>query len=141
MKFSHHWLVERRVVYYELSGKISIDDLDTINRIILENLAKADGKQLVHNLIDVTGIEELPALHHIVTRSQFLRHPNYGWAVFWKFNNPALNMIAYWVYMATKVRFRTVNNLEEGLLLLQDIDLRLPDLKAAWAKVQAQVTA
>lgn len=134
MQLVDYWLVEKRVIYYEVGGKLSLADLQTLNDVITGYLNEGEPGHLVHALIHVKPIPETPRLADLLKTCDYLQHPRYGWAIFWGFQNPFLNMLAYWVYIATKVRYRAVANEQEAILFLQDVDPSLPDLNAHWQR-------
>lgn len=79
MGFDIRWLVEGKVIYANLTGKIIVDDIRDNSKVAITMFESSDSP-LVHVLVNEADLESLPiSLKLFSDAADFLRHPQIGW--------------------------------------------------------------
>jgi hypothetical protein len=129
MAYEVSWYIEGRVIFSRFSGDVTIDDLDQVNKLVIEFL-DSSASNAVHHLSDATGIDSHPNNAFALQNSQsYLKHSRLGWVVVYGVKNKTLNFLSALVTQVLKVRVRMLASHDEAVTFLQQVDKTLPELK------------
>lgn len=120
------WLVENRVIYNNYSGCMSKQFMRERVAELREWVMRCD--QQVHIITDTRGATQYPTdLRFMVSLAQEAPPPNQGYAVT-IISNPLVRFFAELVDSRTPHRVRTVRDLQEAAIFLNNEDFTLPPL-------------
>jgi hypothetical protein len=128
MPFTSRWLIENRVVYTEVTGKLTSPEALEMSDAHAKFLDT--GTKPVHILANARHLESAPVnIRQNLQMGQYLRHPSLGWLVV--VNSPrfatfVISMLGQVLHM----RYATRDSLDEGMMFLasQDSSLQLDQL-------------
>ncbi len=123
------WLVEGRIVYVKLDGKLTFEKIHAISKAIVTHL-DAGQPPYVHVLIDNQDMTSHPqTLNKLREATRFLKHPNLGWFIIFGSDNPLLRFFSSVITQLAGVRWRVLGTRTEALSFLQEVDQTLPDFE------------
>ena len=124
MPFTSRWLIENRVVYTEVFGKLTAQEAAEMSEAHAKFLDA--GTKPVHIIGDAQQIESVPVnMRQYTQMGQYLRHPSLGWVVIvggQSFVNFVVSMLGQVLHMRSATR----DSLDEALnfLAAQDASLK-----------------
>lgn len=81
MPFKYHWYIEGQIIYAELWGDQTLEELHTSNNEMIANLEQSNGR-FIHVIINDAKLLSIPlSLPKIQKVLTYTKHPNLGWAV------------------------------------------------------------
>jgi len=129
MPYKVEYLVEKRVVLSVYQGVVTIEDAR--GQVREANALLRQGIPLTHSVIDMTGVEKLPALQLV---SEFMStdlsdvRNKLGWTLIIT-NNKFMKFASSLFVPMFNVRQRFYGSMDEALAFLQAEDNTLPPLK------------
>ncbi len=129
MAFKVSWYIQGRVIYDEVWGAVTIDDVSGTSdalRVLLDEAT--GGEQRCHVIVDITRLSRLPlTLGQTNKAISHFKHPNLGWSLLVNRNKFAL-FLASVIAQMFRARFRAFATIEEALqfLIEQDASLEAP---------------
>jgi len=133
MSSEYRWFLPERIIYAELSGEITTEDLhkgnEAISRFLYES--PADSVHLIFDAHQMTGIAfNIVSVWGILS---YLRHPRLKWVIMMGAKRTLVNTIKIFVSIisaATRFNFYMCNHLIDAIAFLQKQDGSLPDLSS-----------
>ena len=125
MPYKMSWLVEKRVVYTNMYGYVTGEDLEAQNKEMESYIHESE--QLLHMINDSTNTTGTDMGLRDLQKTQFPSVANLGWAIY---VSPS-KMNRFFATVITQLmgkRGREFATIEEALRFLQDIDDTLPPL-------------
>lgn len=125
MAFKSHWYVDNRVVFTEVSGQFSLDELASFTEAIINYLD--EGQAPVHCIGDMSQMTSFPTQVNQVlkTAKTFMKHPNMGVLIIVGQGNPIMKFVGSMVSQATKVEFYVTETETEAIERLNRLDSTL----------------
>ena len=141
--YQFDWYIEKQVVYGEIWGTQTFEELKQSNADIIEYFDSVENR-LVHLLICDQNLEQIP--HNLLQMQKTLtygKHPNLGWVIMIGNRDKSLKDSAPEFLMTLlaklgQVRFKRVPSLEDALAHLQEVDQTL-DWDAVNENLHAQI--
>jgi hypothetical protein len=133
------WYVENAVLYGYASGINELEDLRIMNDEVLAFIESSSGTNLIHFLIDLRDLKQMPSLSTQGIMYTYAKHPRAGWQVFIGLSDPVQRFTIFMLAEVMKIRFRRFSTIPEGIAFLQSIDTTLPDLSQYREKLVKQV--
>lgn len=125
MPYKMSWLVEKRVIYAQLYGYVTQEELASYYKSMV-TLAQ-DSELLLHTLTDSTGLTGMKMSLRDLQNMGFSGIHNLGWAIL--ISPSKINrFFASVITQLSHKRGRQFATIEEGLRFLQEIDDSLPPL-------------
>jgi hypothetical protein len=128
MPFRIDWLVEQHLVYINVHGVTTVDDLQAYDEYALRVLDNSP-HPLVHTIYDYTHAQIVPPLQATV-KMKAGKHPNVGWVIFVNMQDIMTRFILSTASQVFRLRFRSFKTLEEALDFIQAVDSTLPNLRS-----------
>lgn len=125
MPYAVSWLVDKRVIYAQLYGYVTTDELSAYYQSLID-LAQ-DSELLLHTLTDSTGMTGMKMSFRELQNMGFDGIHNLGWAVLIS-PNKINRFFASVITQLSHKRGRQFATIEEGLRFLQEIDDSLPPI-------------
>lgn len=130
-QLSIEWVLESRVIYLRLEGRITGDELIRYDDEMVSRLDHVGADLPVHFIEDVKGLTNAPPLTAAL-KLKMLRDPRLGWSIsIGAVRNPVLRLIYQSLMVTMGIRWRDVASLQQALEYLHRVDDSLPDL-AGW---------
>jgi len=139
MSIEVSWYVENALLYGYGSGINELEDLRVMNDEVLALLNNGSSSNLVHFLIDLRDLKQMPSLSKQGKMYTYAKHPRAGWQVFIGLEDPIQRFTIFMLSEVMKIRFRRFSTIPEGIAFLQSIDSTLPDLTQYREKLVKQV--
>lgn len=133
------WYADNAVLYAYGTGINELDDLNVMNQEVLAFLDSAEGTGLIHFLIDLRDLKQMPSLSTQGKMYTYAKHPRCGWQVFIGLDDPIQRFTIFMLSEVMKIRFRRFSTVPEGIAFIQSIDATLPDLTQYREKLVKQV--
>ena len=125
MPYQMSWLVEKRVIYAQLYGYVTQEDLAAYYQMMID-LAE-ESELLLHTFTDSSGMTGMKMSFRELQNMTFNGIHNLGWAIL--ISPSKLNrFFASVVTQLSHKRGRQFETLEEGLHFLQEMDDSLPPI-------------
>lgn len=123
------WYIPDQVFYLELTGNITVHDLEILAQISAYLIETYRGV-MIHNVTDTSHIEKLSiSLPDVIrTFKVFSKSQLSGWVIFVGDVNKILHFIMSTLSQLLGYKFRVFKTLEEGLTFLNNADRSLPAL-------------
>lgn len=125
MPYAVSWLVDKRVIYAQLYGYVTTEELSAYYQSLID-LAQ-DSELLLHTLTDSTGMTGMKMSFRELQNMGFDGIHNLGWAVLIS-PNKINRFFASVITQLSHKRGRQFATIEEGLRFLQEIDDSLPPI-------------
>ena len=121
MPFSVEWFVENQVIYSEMWGNMSLEDIRQHSIACIECMSQTT--RFVHMIVDLKSMQTLP-LNAIQLRraGTVLDQPNMGWMVLIAEDRSYMYVVKLVMQMVTKTRTRVVSSLDEAIEFLREQD-------------------
>lgn len=130
MGVNHYWLVDQHVLYAYYWDQIGIEDLKAASEYAIEQLRGSD-RPLVHIVVDMRDLKNYPKnVFEISNATAIFREKNLGWVVLLTHDRVISFLGATVTQIASKVRFRSFQQPEDGFKFLHKVDASLPDTLA-----------
>lgn len=126
MPFRIDWLVEQHLVYINVHGTTTVEDLRNYDDYALRVLDESP-HPLVHTIYDYSQAQIVPPLQETV-KMKAGKHPNVGWVIFVNMQDIMTRFILSTASQVFRLRFRSFKTLEEALEFIQSVDSTLPNL-------------
>lgn len=128
MPFTPSWYVEKRVLWLELSGVVTADDLQEGNATTTDLLRRAsDGTYLVWDGRDLRGLDASPA--HIARMASWMQPPTFaGMILFSSPDSIHLEVTGEIVARMRRIPAESASTLREIHQRLEEFDPSLADL-------------
>jgi len=133
--FRIDWLVEQHLVYINVHGTTTVEDLRAYDEYALRVLDESP-HPLVHTIYDYSQEQIVPPLQETV-KMKAGKHPNVGWVIFvnmqdimTRFIDIMTRFILSTASQVFRLRFRSFKTLEEALEFIQSVDSTLPNLRS-----------
>ena len=139
MAYQVGWYIEGQVIYLEIWGEQTVEELVEANTTMIEKLDSVD-KRLIHILINDEKLEKIPvSLTKLQTILTYSKHSNLGWAVLYG-NKQSLmkNVQDFLMAMLAKIaraRYIRVKTFDEAIDHLRKVDQTLD-----WDAVKEEVS-
>jgi hypothetical protein len=115
------WLVEGRVIYAELSGRLSMRELEQLDDQIVNLLKNATAPQ-VHFIMDTSVLEAIPSLQEL-GRLRHLKSFRCGWLLtIGASRKPAIHTTFILLAQMFKVRHMELKGIDEALRYLYSVE-------------------
>lgn len=123
MPIKESWLIENRIVYFELFGDVSVEEIAEVSAKFIEMMESSDS-MFVHALHDATHLDKLPKSIGALSGAtrEAWQHPKTGWTVAFNVKNPILAYIGNMMSRIFQTRYRIVSSKQEALALLKSVD-------------------
>lgn len=132
MPFRIDWLVEQHLVYINVHGETTVEDLRAYDDYALQILDKSP-YPLVHTIYDYSHAQIVPPLQETV-KMKAGKHPKVGWVIFVNMQDIMTRFILSTASQVFRLRFRSFKTLEEALDFIQSVDSTLPSLNSPSVK-------
>lgn len=121
------WLVEKRIIYMSTSGTVTMEDIRSCNRIIMDMIEI--GIPFVHVISNSTNMEKnTVGLGDLVTLIKTVpSSPKIGWSLYVS-KNKLDRFFASVTNQISKTRNREFDTLDKALAFLAENDDSLPDI-------------
>jgi len=128
MPVQSRWLVEGQVIYTELVGDLTLEDIQAGSQGVID-LLEASNLDTVHLVGDQSKMGDIPvSLKLFNDAAEFMRHDKMGWFMMYPSENKFAKFIASMISSLTKVQHRQCVSLEECLTTLKRMDDTLPSV-------------
>ena len=118
------WLLERRIIYADASGQVTVNELQRIVNTIPAYIRQ--GSAPVYAILDLTRVDKFPTQINAFKDFQFPPpEPNTGMLILISANKLALFIVGV-VAQLSKRQIYTFSTLDEGLSFLARKDTTLP---------------
>lgn len=133
MSSEYRWYLPERIIYAQLQGNITIEDLykgsEAISRYLYES--PSESIHLIFDANKMTGIgfNVVPAWGIL----SYLRHPRLKWIVLFGAKGILANTVKIFasvIESGIKLRFHMCDTLDETFIFLQQQDNSLPNLRS-----------
>ncbi len=126
MPFETRWLHEKRVVYAQIQGEVTLDDIRRYGEEVSARLD--DGTAPVHVVLDCTAMQKFPvSLNAIMAGGRYATDPKHGIDVI--IGGPRLlRSVAGMVSKMLNTSFRTADTLDAAVQVLLEADATLAGL-------------
>lgn len=115
------WLVEGRVIYTALNGRLSIEEFEKVDNHIVDLIKGASGAQ-VHVIVDATELEAIPPIHDL-GKLRHMKNFRYGWMLtIGSSRKPAIHTTFVLLAQMFKVRHMELRTLDEALRYLYSVE-------------------
>lgn len=132
MAYELSWLVENRVIYENLAGNLTLDELREVGKLVGEYVAT--GTPFVHLLADLTQVGKFPMNLREINNIFENPYPDrFGWMV-GVTNNQVVRFFGTMIPQLQGARIRMFASADEALRFLQSVDETLPKLDASLIK-------
>jgi hypothetical protein len=129
MQLQIDWLLENKVVQFNIRGDVTLEDLSQVSEAIEDFINQSDAP-LIHVLHDERGMGSIPSSLKVLTESLgFLKHPRLGWFIIYGNNDRIKKFLSSMVMGIAKIRHRNFETLEESLDFLVTVDSTLPSIQ------------
>jgi len=125
MPYAVSWLVDKRVIYAQLYGYVTTEELSAYYQSLID--FAQDSELLLHTLTDSTGMTGMKMSFRELQNMGFDGIHNLGWAVLIS-PNKINRFFASVITQLSHKRGRQFATIEEGLHFLQEIDDTLPPI-------------
>ncbi len=126
MGYSVYWHVPQRVYVIQLWGDISLEELKELSDKASE--FARNGGAPVHLIGDARNVKSIPKnLAQAQKMAQVFREPTLGW-VFFLNNDRIINFFASIISQLAGISYKSFQEPEEMMEMLQRIDSTLPEL-------------
>lgn len=124
------WIVQGRVLYGWMSGKLSLDQIVLASETVAKHLDEAEAP-LVHLLYHMEELSPSGNLKELREGSRpVMEHPRLGWMVVYGIDSKFMEFMLSTLMKMFRNRIRFVSSYQEGIDFLQDVDATLPELPA-----------
>jgi hypothetical protein len=122
MKVQYNWLVENRVFFSEMTGKLDLSDIAEAMKFLLEQL-KSEKIERLHLVYNMKGLQPAGRVGELVgVTRELLKHPKLAWIVTYGLDNQVTEFIFKLVIKITNSRVKFVENHAQALAFLQEED-------------------
>lgn len=122
MKIEYRWLLENRVLYAQLTGRLSMTELEESTNYIL-NLLKQDSSEKLHILYQMDGLQPSGKIGELAKLNrEVLKHPKMGWILSYGLDNKVTEFIFRVVVKTLGAKVKFLENHEAALDFLRVID-------------------
>lgn len=127
MPYKHEWLIEGQVIFAEIWGEQTMDELVESNEALLRFLNQADNR-LIHIMLTDVQLKSIPTslvqLQKVLT---YTKHPNMGWAVLFGekeqgIKESAQDFIIVMLAKLTRARYIRFKTFNEAIDHLKRVD-------------------
>lgn len=122
------WLVEKRVIYVQLAGVVSNDDIRYSQAQGVKILDQTE-EQFVHWIFDMRNVTK-PASIAAMTKIETAQHPKVGYGITIGISNPAFKFIASVSAQIVQMRSRFLDDLPAAEAFLKKLYPDLPEFTA-----------
>lgn len=123
------WFVYGRIIRANISGDITIEDLENGSNTTIALIEESDAP-LVHIVTDETDMGSLPTSLKLYSDAvEFMGHDRMGWLLMYPSTNSMSKFLSSTVAGIAKARYRRFESLEESLRFLVSIDTTLPSIE------------
>jgi hypothetical protein len=117
------WFIPGRVVFGDFEGRVTLDELAEVDEKV--NNYVAEGDPLVHYIVEGLKITYLPNnIPKLAKTITYIHNKDLGWIIYIT-QNKLMRFLASTVSQLAQARFRTFENLEEGIQFLLETDQSL----------------
>jgi hypothetical protein len=127
MPYQVSWLVDKRIIYFQTSGVVSIDEVKAANKQIMVMLG--EGTPFMHLITDSSEVEKIQV--SLTDLASVFRNmpssPGLGWSIY---VSPKMvdRFLANVTTQMTNSRHREFPTLAEAIAFLQKMDETLPPI-------------
>jgi hypothetical protein len=127
MPYKTDWYIHKQVIYCEVWGEQTLEELRESNQIILNHLDQSDGR-LIHIIVRDNKLEKIPVsimqLQKVLTYS---KHPQLGWVAMIgekekTVTENAQDFVILMLAKLTRARYIRLKTLRDALVHLQKVD-------------------
>jgi len=122
MPIEHSWLVEGKVILIEMSGELSLEELQASAAQSLDALNQAN--ETLHQIIDFTHASSLA--NNLSDLSKLSRpvneHPLLGWVVMYGIQNKLIKFLTTMTGQLTNSKLKSVDTREDATAFLQHVE-------------------
>jgi len=134
MTVKSRWLVTGRVIYAELIGDLTIEDIQAGSQGVIDLLDESEFDD-VHIIGDQTEMGNIPvSLKLFNDAAGFIRHEKISWFMMFPSENQFAKFMASMIANITRVQHRQCATLEECLTVLKRMDDTLPSVDVMLAE-------
>lgn len=125
MSYHNQWYIPGKIIYTRFDGDLTEDDLEALTQQLMQMMAPYP--RFVHVINDLRNLGAYPrSLGKInATVRQLFEMPQYGWLCVIGVNDPLTNFISSTIAKVMRVRYKTVETVEEALTFLQQSDAEI----------------
>jgi hypothetical protein len=122
------WKVERRIIYVDFSGTVSIEEIEKASSIVVPYIR--EGQAPVHVIADMVGVDYYPReFGRLVGAIPNLAEVNLGKTILIGSNNALIQLMVTVIRHAVQIDLRMFDSMEKTLAFLHETDPTLPDGK------------
>jgi hypothetical protein len=130
MSVSVTWKIERRLIYVDFSGSVTIEEIEKASHTVVQYIRS--GQAPVHVVADMTGVDHYPReFGRLAGAIPHLAETNLGKTILIGTNSGLIQMMVSVIRHAVQIDLRMFNSLEKTLAFLHETDPTLPDEKPA----------
>ncbi|MEZ4669996.1 MAG: hypothetical protein R3E39_18995 [Anaerolineae bacterium] len=128
MPFQISWYIEKRVILAQFLGDITLQEAEEASAKVATLVEFGEGP-LVHLIADASGMQKFPTQLSLLNggASQHLRNPKLGWTIVIG-SNGMIRFVSSIMTQVTRVRFRMLPSIEQGIAFLAEQDGSLKEL-------------
>ena len=128
MSVSVTWKVERRIIYVEFSGSVTIEEIEKASGIVVPYIR--EGQAPVHVIADMVRVDYYPReFGRLVGAIPNLAEVNLGKTILIGSNNALIQLMVTVIRHAVQIDLRMFDSMEKTLAFLHETDPTLPDEK------------
>lgn len=124
MPFEISWYQPQRVIYWRVSGQVTLEDVAQM-RIGQQNML-SEGKNPVHTIADISDVTNFPTdLRQLKEALDGVNHPHLGWVLIVGTTTPLKRFVTTTAtqMVIPKVRLRMFNTMDEAAEFLKHVDI------------------
>lgn len=129
MAYKTSWYLAGRVVYIQVHGDFSLEELEALSQEFVTRYAP-EGQPPVHTVMDMREVGAYATrLDKVKAASDAaMTHPDMGWMIVVAKPNPVLKFVTSVTSQVSGKKFRMVNTPEDAIDSLRKLDVTLQDL-------------
>lgn len=128
MSVSITWRIERRIIYIDFGGSVSIEQIEQASQTVTQYIRA--GQAPVHVIADMLGVESYPReFGRLAGAIPHLAETNLGKTILIGTNDRLLQLMVSVIRHAVQIDLRMFDSLEKTLAFLRETDPTLPDEK------------
>lgn len=129
MSVSITWKIERRIIYVDFSGGVTVEEIEHASRAVVQYIRA--GQAPVHVIADMIGVERYPReFGRLVGAIPNLAENNLGKTILIGNNDRLVQLMVTVIRHAVQIDLRMFENMDRTLTFLQETDPTLPGAKA-----------
>lgn len=128
MPYKNFWYEENEIVFTELIGDFSVDEMIAVNKEYAETYF-SNSNRIVHLIVDLQGMSNYPKNLGLIrdVSKQTAQQEGLGWIILIGADNPFVKFLGSTVFQLLHVNCKIVGTLEEAENILKRIEFAESD--------------